>query len=189
MDAIEAEDLVKTYPGNVRALDGLTFSVPAGTIFGLLGPERRGQVHRPSRSSPRSRAPTRGRRGSRASTSAATPLASAARSASSARSTASTARLTGRENLRLQGRIFGMRGREIEAARPATCSSRFGLDEAADRVARGYSGGMQRRLDIAMALVHRPRVLFLDEPTTGLDPEVRVAMWQEIEQLRGAEHG
>ena len=95
--------------------------------------------------------------------------------------------LTGRENLRLQGRIFGMRGREIEE-RVQHLLEQVGLDEAADRVARGYSGGMQRRLDIAMALVHRPRVLFLDEPTTGLDPEVRVAMWQEIEQLRGAEH-
>jgi len=62
-----------------------------------------------------------------------------------------------------------------------------GLADAADRVARGYSGGMQRRLDIAMALVHRPQVLFLDEPTTGLDPEVRVAMWNEIARLRDAE--
>ena len=64
---------------------------------------------------------------------------------------------------------------------------RFGLTEAADRVARGYSGGMQRRLDVAMGLIHRPRVLFLDEPTTGLDPEVRADMWAEIAHLSGAE--
>jgi ABC-2 type transport system ATP-binding protein len=64
---------------------------------------------------------------------------------------------------------------------------RFGLDEAADRVARGYSGGMQRRLDIAMGLIHRPQVLFLDEPTTGLDPEVRADMWAEIAHLSGSE--
>ena len=73
------------------------------------------------------------------------------------------------------------------SASQQAAGNRLGLDDAADRVARGYSGGMQRRLDIAMALVHRPSVLFLDEPTTGLDPEVRVAMWQEIERLRGAE--
>ena len=79
---------------------------------------------------------------------------------------------TGRENLRLQGQIYGMRGRPLEQ-RVSELLERFGLADAADRIARGYSGGMQRRLDIAMALVHDPAVLFLDEPTTGLDPEVR----------------
>jgi ABC-2 type transport system ATP-binding protein len=89
---------------------------------------------------------------------------------------------TGRENLRLQGQVHGMRGRELEG-RASDLLERFGLGEAADRIARGYSGGMERRLDIAMALVHRPRVLFLDEPTTGLDPEVRADMWEEIARL------
>ena len=92
---------------------------------------------------------------------------------------------TGRENLRLQGQIYGLRSRPPGAleARVQELLERFGLAEAADRVARGYSGGMQRRLDIAMALVHDPAVLFLDEPTTGLDPEVRAEMWAEIARL------
>jgi ABC-2 type transport system ATP-binding protein len=89
---------------------------------------------------------------------------------------------TGRENLKLQGQIYGLRGKDLEA-RAAELLEQFGLTEAADRIARGYSGGMQRRLDIAMALVHRPSVLFLDEPTTGLDPEVRADMWTEISRL------
>jgi ABC-2 type transport system ATP-binding protein len=89
---------------------------------------------------------------------------------------------TGRENLRLQGQIHGIRGRAIED-RAQELLERFGLADVADRIARGYSGGMQRRLDIAMALVHDPAVLFLDEPTTGLDPEVRADMWSEIGRL------
>ncbi len=89
---------------------------------------------------------------------------------------------TGRENLRLQGQIHGMRGRKLEA-RAAELLEQFGPADAADRIARTYSGGMERRLDIAVALVHRPLVLFLDEPTTGLDPEVRAGMWREIARL------
>jgi ABC-2 type transport system ATP-binding protein len=89
---------------------------------------------------------------------------------------------TGRENIRLQGQIYGLRGEVLER-RSDELLERFGLGEAADRIARGYSGGMQRRLDIAMALVHDPEVLFLDEPTTGLDPEVRADMWNEIGRL------
>jgi len=89
---------------------------------------------------------------------------------------------TGRENLRLHGQIHGIRGHAVEQ-RAQELLERFGLADAADRIARGYSGGMQRRLDIAMALVHDPVVLFLDEPTTGLDPEVRAEMWAEIGRL------
>jgi ABC-2 type transport system ATP-binding protein len=89
---------------------------------------------------------------------------------------------TGRENLRLQGQLYGLRGRTLER-RIGELLDRFGLANAADRIARGYSGGMQRRLDIALALVHDPQVLFLDEPTTGLDPEIRADMWQEITRL------
>jgi ABC-2 type transport system ATP-binding protein len=94
---------------------------------------------------------------------------------------------TARENLRMSARLHGMRGTEREA-RIDELLERFGLSEAADRIVRGFSGGMERRLDIALALVHRPRVLFLDEPTTGLDPEARVDMWHEIERL-GREEG
>jgi len=89
---------------------------------------------------------------------------------------------TGRENLVLQGEIHRMSSRERRSRVPELLE-RFGLGDAADRIARTYSGGMQRRLDVAMGLVHRPRVLFLDEPTTGLDPEVRASMWDEVGRL------
>jgi len=89
---------------------------------------------------------------------------------------------TGRENLLLQGRIHGMAGAPLRS-RVDELLELVGLREAADRIARGYSGGMKRRLDIALGLVHRPRILFLDEPTTGLDPEARAAMWVEVERL------
>jgi ABC-2 type transport system ATP-binding protein len=93
---------------------------------------------------------------------------------------------TGRENLLLAGRIYGMPGREVRA-RAEELLSRFGLTEAADRIVRTYSGGMQRKLDVAMGLVHRPKVLFLDEPTTGLDPQARAEMWAEIANLAAHE--
>jgi ABC-2 type transport system ATP-binding protein len=86
---------------------------------------------------------------------------------------------TGRENARLQGRVYGLHGRTLEH-RIDELLVQFGLGDVGDRLVRTYSGGMQRRLDIALALVHRPRVLFLDEPTTGLDPEVRARMWREV---------
>jgi ABC-2 type transport system ATP-binding protein len=93
---------------------------------------------------------------------------------------------TGRENLMLQGRVQGMGGRDLRQ-RTDELLELVGIADAADRVVRGYSGGMRRRLDIALGLVHRPRVLFLDEPTTGLDPEARVAMWHEVSRLAHAE--
>jgi ABC-2 type transport system ATP-binding protein len=178
--AIEADGLVKTY-GEVRALDGLSFSVPAGTIFGLLGPNGAGKTTAVKI----------------LTTLAAATDGSARVAGHDVRRDAASVRrqigvvgqkhgmdlaLTGRENLRLQGRVFEMRGSELER-RVQELVVQLGLAEAADRITRGYSGGMQRRLDIAMALVHRPRVLFMDEPTTGLDPEVRLAMWQEIQRL------
>jgi ABC-2 type transport system ATP-binding protein len=89
---------------------------------------------------------------------------------------------TGRENLTLQGRLHGLTGAGL-ARRVRDLMERFDLDAAADRVTRTYSGGMLRRLDVAVGLVHRPTVLFLDEPTTGLDPQARAAMWAEIAEL------
>jgi ABC-2 type transport system ATP-binding protein len=90
--------------------------------------------------------------------------------------------LTGREHLRLQAALQGL-SRAERPARVAELLERVGLTDAADRRVRGYSGGMKRRLDLALALVHRPRVLFLDEPTTGLDPQSRSALWQEVARL------
>jgi len=89
---------------------------------------------------------------------------------------------TGRENLLLQGRIQGLSGTDLRS-RVDELLELVGIADAADRVVRGYSGGMKRRLDIALGLVHRPSVLFLDEPTTGLDPEARAAMWVEVQRL------
>jgi ABC-2 type transport system ATP-binding protein len=181
---IEATELRKQY-GDVVALDGLSFEVPAGTIFGLLGPNGAGKS---------------------TAVKVLTTLAHAdggqarvagfdvAREAAAVRRTIGVVAqksgvdvdLTGSENVALQGRLQGLRGRELRS-RVRELMEQFGLADAANRVARGYSGGMQRRLDIAMGLVHRPQVLFLDEPTTGLDPEVRAAMWTEISRLRDDE--
>jgi ABC-2 type transport system ATP-binding protein len=93
---------------------------------------------------------------------------------------------TGRENLEMQAEIYGLGG-SARRARVEQLLKRFGLAEAGGRIAKTYSGGMQRRLDVALGLVHRPKVLFLDEPTTGLDPEARVELWREIERLAGEE--
>jgi ABC-2 type transport system ATP-binding protein len=93
---------------------------------------------------------------------------------------------TGRENLEMQAEIYGLTGGR-RRQRVEGLLERFGLADAAGRIAKTYSGGMQRRLDLALGLVHRPKVLFLDEPTTGLDPEGRVELWREIERLAGEE--
>jgi ABC-2 type transport system ATP-binding protein len=93
---------------------------------------------------------------------------------------------TGRENLTLQGHVQGMRGGALRE-RVDDLLELFGLADAADRVVRTYSGGMKRRLDVGLGLIHRPRVLFLDEPTTGLDPEARAEMWDELERLARSE--
>jgi len=92
----------------------------------------------------------------------------------------------GRDNLLLQGRLYGLRGAALEL-RVDGLLERFSLTDAAKRLVKTYSGGMRRRLDVALGLVHRPEVLFLDEPTTGLDPETRAAMWGEIGRLAGDE--
>src|SRR5215216_5723163 len=182
LHAIEAEALVKTYPGDVRALDGLTLAVPAGTIFGLLGPNGAGKSTTVRILTTLSRADAGVARVAGHDVVAEAGLVRRAIGCVGQRSGADR-EATGRENLVLQGQLHEMRGREL-AARVDALLAQFGLTDAADRIVKTYSGGMQRRLDIAMALVHRPRVLFLDEPTTGLDPEVRVEMWREIERLK-----
>jgi ABC-2 type transport system ATP-binding protein len=183
--AVVARDLTKTYPGGVKALDGMGITVAAGTVFGLLGPNGAGKsttvkilttLARPDTGAAEVaghdvlRHPDRVRRaiGVVAQKSGADPVA------------------TGRENLLLQGRLYGVRGAEL-ARRADELLERFDLAAAARRTVRTYSGGMQRRLDVALGLMHRPRVLFLDEPTTGLDPEARTAMWAEISRLAGDE--
>ncbi|HEY1855513.1 MAG TPA: ATP-binding cassette domain-containing protein, partial [Solirubrobacterales bacterium] len=183
-NAIEAQELRKKYGEEVQALDGLTFSVPEGTVFGLLGPNGAGKstavkvlttLAHPD--------------GGSARVAGHDVLAEAPRVRESIGVVSQAGGLdreaTGRENLRLQGQVFGIGGRELEA-RIDQLLGQFQLADAGDRLVREYSGGMQRRLDVAQALVHEPKVLFLDEPTTGLDPEVRAEMWDEIERLTGA---
>lgn len=183
MPAVAARQLIKTYPGDVTALRGMDLTVETGTVFGLLGPNGAGKsttvkilttLARPDSGSAVVaghdvlRHPDRVRRsiGVVAQKSGADPVA------------------TGRENLLLQGRLYGLGGAAL-GRRVDELLVRFDLTGAAKRQVRGYSGGMQRRLDVALGLVHRPEVLFLDEPTTGLDPESRTAMWEEISRLAG----
>ena len=183
--AIEARDLTKTYGKDVRALDGLGFSVEAGTVFGLLGPNGAGKSTTVKILTTLSLPDSGQARVAGIDVLAEPDRVRRAIGLVDQRSGVDL-EATGRENLTLQGQVHGLRGAQLRA-RVGDLLGRFGLAEAADRVARGYSGGMQRRLDIAMGLIHRPRVLFLDEPTTGLDPEVRADMWAEIAHLSAAE--
>ncbi len=178
--AIEAEGLVKAY-GDVRALDGLSLAVPPGTILGLLGPNGAGKSTTVRILTTLSR-PDAGAARVAGHDVLADPGAVRRAIGCVGQRSGVDLEATGVENLLLQGHVHGMRGREL-AARAAELLDQLGLSDAGGRFVRTYSGGMQRRLDIAMALVHRPQVLFLDEPTTGLDPEVRAEMWREIERL------
>ena len=188
--ALVAADLVKTYPGGrgappVRALDGLSVAAAPGSVLALLGRNGAGKsttvkilttLARPDSGRATvagidvQREPDRARHaiGLVAQKSSSDPMA------------------TGRENLVLACRIQGLS--RAEARNRATeLLDRFDLTVAADRLTKTYSGGMARKLDVAIGLVHRPRVLFLDEPTTGLDPEARAQLWSEIGRLSSAE--
>jgi len=187
---ISARDLRKSYPGGrnaprTQALDGLSIEVEAGAIFGLLGPNGAGKSTAVKILSTLSRAdsgtaevagidvarhPERVRRaiGFVAQKSVADPMD------------------TGRENLVLAGRLQGMRSHDA-SQRAAELLDRFSLTEAGRRQVTTYSGGMARKLDVAIGLMNRPHVLFLDEPTTGLDPEARAEMWAELEAMAKVE--
>jgi ABC-2 type transport system ATP-binding protein len=183
--AIQASDLTKSY-GDVRALAGVSLAIEPGTLFALLGPNGAGKsttvrilttLAVPDSGSVRVagidalREPARVRRaiGVVGQKHGSDPQA------------------TGRENLELQGTLYGLHGAALRQ-RVTELLERFGIAHAGDRVVRTYSGGMQRRLDVAMGLMHEPRVLFLDEPTTGLDPEARRDVWREIRAI-AAERG
>ncbi|WP_194897414.1 ATP-binding cassette domain-containing protein [Catenulispora pinisilvae] len=186
MAAIEAEGLVKIYGGGkktkeVRALDGVDLAVPEGAILGLLGPNGAGKTTavrvlttllRPDAGSARVlgidvlRKPNEVRR--------VIGL--------SGQYAAVDENLTGRENLVMVGRLYHM-GKASALKRAGELLDEFALSDAADRPSKTYSGGMRRRLDLAAALVVKPPVIFLDEPTTGLDPRTRIAMWDVIAGL------
>ncbi|MBU6328457.1 MAG: ATP-binding cassette domain-containing protein [Acidobacteria bacterium] len=179
--AIEAVGLVKTFGADVRALDGVDLQVDAGTVLGLLGPNGAGKTTT-VRVLTTTLVPDQGRatvNGFDVVTQADRVRASIGLAGQYA---AVDENLTGRENLRMIAQLFQMSRRD--ASRVADeLLEHFELTGAADRPSKTYSGGMRRRLDIAAALVHRPPVLFLDEPTTGLDPKSRNAVWNVVEQL------
>jgi ABC-2 type transport system ATP-binding protein len=165
----------------VTALDGVSLSVPTGSIFGVLGPNGAGKSTL-TRVLCTLTTPDSGS----ASVSGIDVLKHPVRVRRAigvvGQQHGSDPNATGRENLVLHGEFHGLSGRELKG-RVAQSLERFDLADAADRLARTYSGGMLRKLDIAMGLLNHPQVLFLDEPTTGLDPEARAQMWQDIERL------
>jgi ABC-2 type transport system ATP-binding protein len=178
---IEAERLVREFKGGIRAVDGIDLYVAEGEIYGFLGPNGAGKsttVHMLTTLLP----PSAGR----ASVAGFDvvhegPKVRAAIGAA-LQEAALDPLLTGREHMRLQAALHAL-PRERRRERSDVLLERVGLTAAADRKVRTYSGGMKRRLDLALALVHGPRILFLDEPTTGLDPQSRSALWQEVGRL------
>jgi ABC-2 type transport system ATP-binding protein len=181
-NGIEVEGLVREYRKGPRAVDGIDLSVAPGEIYGFLGPNGAGKsttVHVLTTLLP----PTAGtarvggydvvKEGPKVRSLIGVALQEAALDPL----------LTGRDHLRLQATLQGVR-KEQRRARADELLERVGLADAADRKVSGYSGGMKRRLDLALALIHGPRILFLDEPTTGLDPQSRTALWEEVALLR-----
>jgi ABC-2 type transport system ATP-binding protein len=179
--AIQATDLVREFKKGPRAVDGIDLRVEPGEVYGFLGPNGAGKsttVHMLTTLLP----PTSGsaqvaghdvvKEGAQVRAAIGAALQEAALDPF----------LTGREHMKLQTALHGMRGDEARK-RSDQLLARVGLTQAADRRVGGYSGGMKRRLDLALALVHRPRILFLDEPTTGLDPQSRTALWNEVGRL------
>ncbi|HEV2457828.1 MAG TPA: ATP-binding cassette domain-containing protein, partial [Ktedonobacterales bacterium] len=179
--AVEAEGLKKTYPGGVEALKGVSFSVRPGTVFALLGPNGAGKSTIVKILTTLSR-PTAGRASIVGRDVGREPQRVRRAIGLVAQQSAVDLEATAAENLMLQGQLYGMPGGELRR-RVSALLERFDLADARKRIARTLSGGMQRKLDVAMGLIHQPQVLFLDEPTTGLDPEVRADMWREIARL------
>jgi ABC-2 type transport system ATP-binding protein len=180
-NGIQAEGLVREFKGGIRAVDGIDLDIAPGEIYGFLGPNGAGKsttVHMLCTLLP----PTAGR-ATVAGFDVATQGPEVRRRIGAALQEAALDNfLTGREHFNLQGGLHGLTKAE-RAERGSELLERVGLSDAADRKVGGYSGGMKRRLDLALALVHQPRVLFLDEPTTGLDPQSRSALWAEVGRL------
>jgi ABC-2 type transport system ATP-binding protein len=181
VDAIEVEGLHKTYSGGVEALRGISFTVHSGEVFALLGPNGAGKSTTVRILTTLS-APTSGRARVAGFDVVKEPREVRRRIGYVAQTSGVDITATGRENLTLQGRLFHLPAAQLHP-RIEELLSLFQLEGAADRPAATYSGGMRRRLDVAMGLVHHPEVLFLDEPTTGLDPESRAVMWKEVRRL------
>jgi ABC-2 type transport system ATP-binding protein len=179
-DVIRASGLVKIY-GKLRALDGLDLAVPEGTILGLLGPNGAGKTTA-VRILTTLLTPDEGTATVAGLDVAKEPGQVRAKLGLSGQYAAVDEYLTGYENLDMVGRLYGL-GRKDAKIRARELLEQFSLSDAGDRPVKTYSGGMRRRLDLAGALVARPPVLFLDEPTTGLDPRSRTEMWDVINEL------
>src|SRR5438045_5593216 len=185
-NGIEVDGLVRVFKKGPRAVDGIDLEVAPGEIYGFLGPNGAGKsttvlvlttLLPPTSGTARVAGYDVVRQGPQVRANIGAALQEAALDPF----------LTGAEHMRLQTTMHGLPKAE-RAERGAELLARVGLTEAADRKIRGYSGGMKRRLDLALALVHRPRILFLDEPTTGLDIQSRTALWDEVARL-AAEDG
>jgi ABC-2 type transport system ATP-binding protein len=187
--ALQAIGLRKAYRdrrddrGGVQALDGLSFEVERGTVFGLLGPNGAGKSTTVKILATLCR-PDEGSAVVAGVDLTADPNGVRRRIGLVSQQPSSDPMATGRENLVLAGRIQGL-SRAEASERTGWLLQRFGIADAADRLVKTWSGGMSRKLDVAIGLVHKPEVLFLDEPTTGLDPEARAEMWAEIGRLAG----
>ncbi len=178
--AVEARGLVKRF-GDNTAVDDVSFSVPAGSVLGLLGPNGAGKTTTVRMLATLTK-PTRGT-GSVAGHDIVSDPAGVRRSMGLTGQVATVDELlTGRENLWMIGSLYGLSNRAVTRAGDELLE-RFSLTDAADRTAKTYSGGMRRRLDLAVSLVAAPPVLFLDEPTTGLDPRSRVELWDVLRGL------
>jgi ABC-2 type transport system ATP-binding protein len=186
--AVRAEGLVKRFTGrdgDVDAVRGVDLDVDAGAIFGFLGPNGAGKSTT-VRMLTTLLSITSGRAEVMGVDVAREPDEARRRIGVALQEAGLDPRQTGRELLVLHGRLFGLSGARA-AQRAEELLALVELEDAADRVLKGYSGGMQRRLDLAAALVHEPEVLFLDEPTTGLDPASRLTIWDELRRING--HG
>jgi ABC-2 type transport system ATP-binding protein len=180
-NTIEVEQLVREFKKGPRAVDGIDLRVDPGEIYGFLGPNGAGKsttVLMLTTLLP----PTAGRARVAGYDVVQEGPQVRSRIGAALQEAALDGLLTGREHLRLQASLQAL-PRPERRSRADELLERVGLTEAADRKVKGYSGGMKRRLDLALALVHRPRVLFLDEPTTGLDPQSRAALWTEVARL------
>jgi ABC-2 type transport system ATP-binding protein len=178
--AVEAIDLVKHF-GDNRAVDGVSFVVPEGSVLGLLGPNGAGKTTTVRMLTTLS-VPTSGTGRVAGHDVVAEPQAVRLNMGLTGQAATVDELLTGRENLKLIGRLYGLPTAYI-AESGDELLERFSLTDAADRPAKTYSGGMRRRLDLAVSLIARPPVLFLDEPTTGLDPRSRTELWEVLRGL------
>jgi ABC-2 type transport system ATP-binding protein len=184
--SIKVENLKKTYKGNIQALNGLSFEVDKGGIFGLVGPNGAGKSTTIKIMTTLTKADS-GKAIVGGYDVATEPNRVRKIIGCVSQNSGVFRDGTARENLMLQGELYGMFGRKLKT-RVDELLDNFGLNQAADRIAATYSGGMLRKLDVALGLIHRPQVLFLDEPTTGLDPEARSSLWQIIMSMSKQEN-